>query len=277
MPVFYKFLDEFGRCKCGNATVEFPLPEKNSDGTWTPSEWVPYATDVGVACVETDEELGCYELHTIDSLMDYVGPKLYVAQQGRSLIPTRSGRYTYQYRLLEEVESWNEASIRGFLCDNAERVLPVYEHAYPGDFRPRDAIEAARRLAAGIHDIPAEFAFRDFAETALLRSANVASERAMEACVEAMNIPAKHAAMAAALAAMTHLTDLHIAHHIPDATRAAQLAAFGYVKYQAEAALDTLGFSGNYDLEMPVSQAAQKLLAAMKEWQQNKIKEIVCN
>ena len=36
-----------------------------------------------------------------------------------------------------------------FRCDCAERVLPIFEDEYPGDSRPRAAIETARRFADG--------------------------------------------------------------------------------------------------------------------------------
>jgi hypothetical protein len=38
---------------------------------------------------------------------------------------------------------------RLFACDCAERVLPIYEEQHPGDSRPREAIEVARRFARG--------------------------------------------------------------------------------------------------------------------------------
>jgi len=38
---------------------------------------------------------------------------------------------------------------RLFACDCAERVLPIFEAAYPDDKRPRRAIEVARRFVAG--------------------------------------------------------------------------------------------------------------------------------
>jgi hypothetical protein len=39
--------------------------------------------------------------------------------------------------------------LRTLACDCAERVLPIYEQAYPGDERPRRAIDVSRRLARG--------------------------------------------------------------------------------------------------------------------------------
>ena len=45
------------------------------------------------------------------------------------------------------VENWDEATARLFACDCAERVLHIYEKAYPWDKRIRKAIEAARNYA----------------------------------------------------------------------------------------------------------------------------------
>ncbi len=42
-----------------------------------------------------------------------------------------------------------ERELRLFGCDCAERVLPTYERQYPGDNRPRQAIEVSRRYAEG--------------------------------------------------------------------------------------------------------------------------------
>lgn len=41
------------------------------------------------------------------------------------------------------------SELRTLACDCAERVLPIYEQACPGDERPRRAIDVSRRLARG--------------------------------------------------------------------------------------------------------------------------------
>ena len=41
----------------------------------------------------------------------------------------------------------DESKLRLFVCDCAEDALPLYERDYPGDARPRQAIETARRYA----------------------------------------------------------------------------------------------------------------------------------
>ena len=42
-----------------------------------------------------------------------------------------------------------ERELRLLACDYAERVLSIFESEYPGDHRPRRAIETARRYATG--------------------------------------------------------------------------------------------------------------------------------
>ena len=56
-----------------------------------------------------------------------------------------------------------ETELRLFAADCAEHVLPIYEAAYPGDGRPRRAIEAARAFARGEIDEVALGAARDAA------------------------------------------------------------------------------------------------------------------
>jgi hypothetical protein len=43
----------------------------------------------------------------------------------------------------------DDRELRGFACDCAERVLPLFEKQHPDDTRPRVAIETARRYARG--------------------------------------------------------------------------------------------------------------------------------
>ncbi|MFO7298568.1 MAG: hypothetical protein DIU67_000055 [Actinomycetes bacterium] len=48
--------------------------------------------------------------------------------------------------------------LASWAADCAERVLPIFEAAMPGDTRPREAIERARSFAAG--DLPVDEAIR---------------------------------------------------------------------------------------------------------------------
>jgi hypothetical protein len=44
---------------------------------------------------------------------------------------------------------FSDSELRLLACDFAEAVLPIYESARPGDFRPRHAIKVSRRYAVG--------------------------------------------------------------------------------------------------------------------------------
>ena len=57
-------------------------------------------------------------------------------------------------RLIRRCEGWNERTARLFACDCAERVLPIFEKAYPADKRPRQCIETARKFANGKATLP---------------------------------------------------------------------------------------------------------------------------
>ena len=70
-----------------------------------------------------------------------------VQQQGnRARQSTPNGA---EARLLRCVDTWTERTVRLFVADCAEHVLPLFEGTYPDDRRPRQAIEAARAYARG--------------------------------------------------------------------------------------------------------------------------------
>ena len=136
----YKFLDPGGLGPYSG--YRWPLPTQAGDGAWTPGDWVTVEGPldpcrVGLhACREADTTLWiaaeCYALEYRGERMD--APDKVVVRQARL---TR--RYT----------AWDKRAMRLFAADCAERVLPRYEAAYPGDARPRVAIETARRFARG--------------------------------------------------------------------------------------------------------------------------------
>src|SRR5665213_4221455 len=43
----------------------------------------------------------------------------------------------------------DQVKLRLWACDCAERVLPIFERAFPNDGRPRVAVDVARRYAMG--------------------------------------------------------------------------------------------------------------------------------
>ncbi|MFE9257495.1 putative immunity protein [Streptomyces sp. NPDC006879] len=108
--------------------------------------------------------------------------------------------------------------ITGYAAACAGRVLPVFEGSCPGDARPREAVEAARRYAGGGR--------RDSA----LRQSAWAAYRAARAASSPAAVDAARAASHAAAAAYLHpLASAHQVRHVlgaaAHAARAEELAA----------------------------------------------------
>ena len=108
--------------------------------------------------------------------------------------------------------------IRELACRFAESVLPNYEEKYPGDMRPRNAIEVARRYAQG-KATPEELrsawdaawdAARDAACAAARDAAWAAAWAAARYAVWAAASAAAHAAAHAAIAADSVLEQIFI-------------------------------------------------------------------
>ena len=90
-----------------------------------------------------------------------------------------------------------DKEIRLFACDCAERVLPIFEKAYPKDKRPRQAIEVSRRFALG-QATKEELEAAWEAARATLAAAGTAWEAARVAAWEAARAAALEAARVAA-------------------------------------------------------------------------------
>ena len=107
--------------------------------------------------------------------------------------------------------------IARWAADCAQRALPLYEAAAPGDARPREAIAAARQFAAGER------------RTAQLRSLSWAAHAAARDTGDAAARAAARAASLAAAAAYTHpIASAHqIKHILGPAAYAAQALAAG--------------------------------------------------
>jgi hypothetical protein len=61
----------------------------------------------------------------------------------------------YIISLMRLIETQSKTTIAGWCIDYAEEhILPIYESAYPGDTRPRDALNAARDWFAGELKLP---------------------------------------------------------------------------------------------------------------------------
>jgi hypothetical protein len=128
-------------------------------------------------------------------------------------------------RLVRRVGVLDEVTLRLWACGCAERVLPIYERERPGDLRPRQAVEVARRYARGEATLEELDAARDAAVCADRAAAWAASYAASYAAVAAAGDAARDAARAASYAASA-------------AARAATDAAWGAARAAWAAAWD---------------------------------------
>jgi hypothetical protein len=142
MITYYKFLTKHGTGAYSG--YRWPLPTHNDDGTWTPGEWTPALEGDPRQCQHG------YHLCHAEQLISWWNAVLYEVE-------VEPGGIVHDYedksattagcRLTRQLETWNDRTARLFACDCAERALPIYEREHPGDPRPRQAIEVARRYA----------------------------------------------------------------------------------------------------------------------------------
>jgi hypothetical protein len=176
--------------------MQWSLPTHNEDGTWTPGEWMPEIDGPLVEC-----ENG-YHLATLEQLPRWLDERIFVAEvDGEIIESTDHDKWVARkVRLISET-AWDERKARLFACDCAEQVLPLYEQDYPGDMRPRQAIETARRYANG------EAAVQELnAARAAARAAWAAARVATRAATAAAWAAAEGAAVAAAWNAVRDTT-----------------------------------------------------------------------
>ena len=82
-------------------------------------------------------------------LVSWLGPSIWEAEWRGDRIDARDKIVVSEARLVRKLATWNDRTARLFACDCAERVLSIFEDKYPGDSRPRAAIEVSRRFAVG--------------------------------------------------------------------------------------------------------------------------------
>ena len=84
-------------------------------------------------------------------LVQWLGPQIWEAEYDpmRPFLLVDGKIIAGCARLLRLVDSWTDETARRFAADCAEHVLPIFECTFPGDLRPRKAIETAKRYAAG--------------------------------------------------------------------------------------------------------------------------------
>jgi len=186
----YKVLNEDGSC-CYGGQGRWPLPTKRLDGTWTPGAWLE---------VEGKLKSCANGLHACrdEQVLDYLGSAMFELEYEGEVQDTGDKCVGRKARLLRRFEGWNPRSQRLFASDCAERMLPLYEAAYPNDTRPRVAIDTARRYANGEATLQELAAASDAAWDAASAAARAA---AWDAAWDAARDAAWDAARAAARAA----------------------------------------------------------------------------
>ncbi len=134
---YYKVLDKNGKsCHGGNAT--WSLPIKNDDGTWVPGDWMPEIEGELIPCTNG------YHLCKDKQVLSWLREAIYEAEYQGECIEHVDKIVVRKVRLLRKLEGWNIRTFALFAADCAEHILHIYEERYPGDDRPRKAIEAAR-------------------------------------------------------------------------------------------------------------------------------------
>ena len=131
----YKWLRPDHRGAYGHGDYTAHLPHGTRPGKWLPAVADPETCARG------------YHVVTASHLPEHwgkVGSVLYVAEARGEIVTDTDKLACEQIRLVSRVGTLTREIAVTFAADCAERVLPVYEAAYPDDDRPRKAIEAAR-------------------------------------------------------------------------------------------------------------------------------------
>ena len=84
-----------------------------------------------------------------EDAIHHIATELWVCELDGEIVEGPDKVVANRLKLLNRVNTINDRTLRLFAADCAERVLPIFEAAYPNDDRPRQAIEVARRYANG--------------------------------------------------------------------------------------------------------------------------------
>jgi len=142
-------------------------------------------------------------LCTKDNLIYWLNEEIWETEARGERIESENKIIVREARLRRKLKTWNEKTARLFACDVARRVLPIYEKRYPGDNRPRKAIEAAEKYAEGTITEKELLASRDAAWIATedvpwVATRDVAKVAARAATKDAARVATEDAARVAA-------------------------------------------------------------------------------
>ena len=136
MSTLLKILDVDGSPFHGG-TGKWHLPVGKRPGKWMPK------IDGIAPCVRG------YHVVSVGQAFHWLGPVIFEVEVRGARIDLDDKSVVAQARLVRRLP-WDERTARLFAADCAERVLPIFEAAQPGDPRPRVAVETARLFAVGM-------------------------------------------------------------------------------------------------------------------------------
>ena len=132
----YKVLNYDGKpIHGGKGSYSLPTTDK-------PGKWMPPIKPV--PCIS-----GYHLCRGAEHLVHWLGPVIWGVEVRGEIVEDDNKVVCESVRLMARVDTWNEKTARLFAADCAERVLPIFENARPGDMRPREAVEAARAYVRG--------------------------------------------------------------------------------------------------------------------------------
>ena len=264
---FFKTLNQNGMDDNG---VWWSLPVRKSDDTWVAGDWMtPVEGELEMVGMEDHG----YRVYDVDDIVFELAPRVFEVEVRDEIVDHPIHGYLVRTcRLTRELESWNEPTARLFACDNAEKVLPIYEKAHPGDDRPRKAIEAARNFAraqANSSNLPSAFVLN--AKNTLTWAAEAAHAAAMESHLSC-DLASKYAALAAASAAAV---SGHVAYHAFDAAYATRRAIYESTFDEVIKAEAELGLADDEEAKERAINAADSEEEYILKWQVEQIKKIL--
>lgn len=257
--MLYKVLGTAGEAIHGG-TGKWPLPTGGQPGEWLTVDGVIEPCSNGLHLCRRGD------------LIRWLGPRIYTAEYSGEIVECDDKVVVRKARLMRRLDTWGGGVPSLLAADCASRVLCAFEEKFPGDGRPRVAIDTARALAAGACQSGASAVARaaDAAHAAAeaARTAAEAAEAAedVEAAEAAEAVEAAYAACAAAEAARaTHAADEAAYADEGGAVAARAARATAYAAYAACAARAT-AFAAS---AARAARAAAK--AAEREWQTERL------
>jgi len=181
----YKTLDAHG-CSFHGGNLQWSLPTRNADGTWTPGEWMPAIVGELVAC-----ENG-YHLADDAQVLEWLTERLFVAEYRGERIDVDNKIIVRGARLVREITAWNERTQRLFAVWCAREALRLVNKP---DRRSVAACDVAERYANGEATDGELAAAKDAAWVA---AKDAAGDAAWAAARDAAWVAAKDAAWIAA-------------------------------------------------------------------------------